>query len=71
MHHHTTVLLLALSLTLLFPVAPVRAHGANQPPHQAYRMGDLKLESGEVVKDFMISYVTHGTLNGKRNNAEA
>src|SRR5207245_389472 len=32
-------------------------------------MGDLKLESGEVIKDFAISYVTHGTLNAKKWNA--
>ena len=32
-------------------------------------MGDLKLESGEVIRDFAISYVTHGTLNAKRSNA--
>src|SRR5436309_1469252 len=31
-------------------------------------MGDLKLESGEVIKDFTISYVTHGALNARRSN---
>ena len=31
--------------------------------------GDLKLESGEAIKDFSISYVTHGTLNAKKSNA--
>ncbi len=45
------------------------AHTPAQPPHQLYRMGDLKLESGEVIKDFAISYVTHGTLNAKKSNA--
>jgi homoserine O-acetyltransferase/O-succinyltransferase len=45
------------------------AHGPNQPPHQLYRIGDFKLESGEVIKDFAISYVTHGTLNAKKSNA--
>jgi homoserine O-acetyltransferase len=45
------------------------AHGPNQPPHQSYRMGDLTLESGEVIKDFTISYVTHGRLNERRSNA--
>jgi homoserine O-acetyltransferase len=30
---------------------------------------DFKLESGEVIKDFQISYVTHGTLNAKKSNA--
>src|SRR6185436_8939008 len=45
------------------------AHGPNQPPHQLYRVGDLALESGEVIKDFSISYVTHGTLNARKSNA--
>ncbi|PYO35983.1 MAG: homoserine acetyltransferase, partial [Candidatus Rokuibacteriota bacterium] len=45
------------------------AHRPDQPPHQRYAMGDLQLESGEVIRDFAISYVTHGTLNAKRSNA--
>jgi homoserine O-acetyltransferase/O-succinyltransferase len=45
------------------------AHGPNDPPHQSYAMGDFKLESGEVIKDFAVSYVTHGTLNAKKSNA--
>jgi homoserine O-acetyltransferase/O-succinyltransferase len=48
---------------------PVSAHGPNQPPHQLYKIGDLKLESGETIRDFSISYVTHGTLNAKKSNA--
>jgi homoserine O-acetyltransferase len=32
-------------------------------------MGDFKLESGEVIRDFSISYVTHGTLNADKSNA--
>jgi homoserine O-acetyltransferase len=45
------------------------AHTPQQPPHQAFGEGDLKLESGEVIKDFSISYVTHGQLNEKKSNA--
>jgi homoserine O-acetyltransferase/O-succinyltransferase len=45
------------------------AHRPDQPPHQRFAMGDLQLESGEVIRDFAISYVTHGTLNAKRSNA--
>jgi homoserine O-acetyltransferase len=41
----------------------------SQPPHQLYKVGDLTLESGEVVKDFAMSYVTHGALNAKKSNA--
>jgi len=58
---------LSLSLSLLsFSAA---AHTPQQPPHQSYNEGDLKLESGEAIKDFSISYVTHGTLNEKKSNA--
>jgi homoserine O-acetyltransferase/O-succinyltransferase len=45
------------------------AHSPSQPPHQSYRIGDLTLESGEVIKDFSISYVSHGQLNAKKSNA--
>jgi homoserine O-acetyltransferase/O-succinyltransferase len=48
---------------------PALAHTPQQPPHQLYHEGDLKLESGEAIKDFSISYVTHGTLNAKKSNA--
>ncbi len=49
--------------------ATVYAHGPNDPPHQSHALGDLKLESGEAIKDFAISYVTHGTLNANKSNA--
>src|SRR3954447_12602822 len=48
---------------------PVGAHTPQQAPHQLYNEGELKLESGEAIKDFSISYVTHGTLNAKKSNA--
>jgi homoserine O-acetyltransferase len=58
--------LAATALVLSWPVA---AHTPQQPPHQSFAEGDLKLESGEAIKDFSISYVTHGTLNAKKSNA--
>ena len=33
---------------------PAAAHSPQQPPHQSFGEGDLKLESGEVIKDFAI-----------------
>ncbi|OAF05777.1 homoserine acetyltransferase [Bradyrhizobium centrolobii] len=48
---------------------PVDAHTPQQPPHQLFSEGDLKLESGEMIEDFSISYVTHGTLNATKSNA--
>ncbi len=53
----------------LLLIIPVSAHTPQQQPHQSYAEGDLKLESGEAIKDFSISYVTHGTLNEKKSNA--
>ncbi|SHG35616.1 alpha/beta fold hydrolase [Bradyrhizobium erythrophlei] len=48
---------------------PATAHTPQQAPHQLYGEGDLKLESGEAINDFSISYVTHGTLNAQKSNA--
>jgi homoserine O-acetyltransferase/O-succinyltransferase len=61
---HLVASVLSLGQTL-----PAAAHTPQQPPHQSYSEGDLKLESGEAIKDFSISYVTHGTLNAKKSNA--
>jgi homoserine acetyltransferase len=60
-----TAVLLCLALSAL----PARAHGPTPPPHPQYRIGDLLLESGEVITDFTIAYVTHGTLNAQKSNA--
>ncbi|WP_072817144.1 alpha/beta fold hydrolase [Bradyrhizobium erythrophlei] len=63
---HAAGLAAGLGLLLSFSAA---AHTPQQPPHQSYSEGDLKLESGEVIKDFAISYVTHGKLNDAKSNA--
>src|SRR2546430_5596655 len=57
-----------VALVVVF-ASVAHAHGPSQPPHQVYKVGDLKLESGEVIRDFAISYVTHGTLNARKSNA--
>jgi homoserine O-acetyltransferase/O-succinyltransferase len=57
------------AIPLLLVVNLAMANTPSQPPHQLFNEGDLKLESGEVIKDFSISYVTHGTLNAKKSNA--
>jgi homoserine O-acetyltransferase len=59
---------LGIVATLLVPAAAL-AHKDTDPPHQRYAMGDLKLESGEVIKDFSMSFVTHGQLNADGSNA--
>ena len=62
---HRRVVITAVVAILMLHAAAALAHGPNQPPHQQYRIGDLKLESGEVIRDFAISDVTHGTLNAR------
>nr|WP_249128411.1 alpha/beta fold hydrolase [Bradyrhizobium lablabi] len=37
-------------------------------PHQTLALGDLPLESGEAIRDFEISYVTHGTRSRAGDN---
>ena len=59
----------SISAAVLLAANIVMANTPSQPPHQLFNEGDLKLESGEVIKDFSISYVTHGTLNAKKSNA--
>jgi homoserine O-acetyltransferase len=48
-------------------------HSPMQPewierPHQVAELGDLTLESGEVIHDYRQSFVTHGELNTDRSN---
>ena len=59
----------SIGAAVLLAANIVMANTPSQPPHQVFHEGDLKLESGEVIKDFSISYVTHGTLNAKKSNA--
>ena len=42
------------AVALLLVVNSASAHTPSQPPHQLYNEGDLKLESGEAIKDFSI-----------------
>jgi len=58
---------IAAACFALCPLAAA-AHTPTDPPHQTYCPGDFKLESGESIKDFCISYVTHGTLNPGKSN---
>ena len=62
-------ILRSLALAAALAATPALAHSPSQPPHQSHKIGDLQLESGETIKDFAISYVTHGKLNEKKSNA--
>src|SRR6476469_9350919 len=59
----------SIGAAVLLAANIVMANTPSQPPHQVFHEGDLKLESGEVIRDFSISYVTHGTLNARKSNA--
>lgn len=65
----TTRSCIASLAALLLIASPAAAHTPQQPPHQSYAEGDLKLESGEMIREFVISYVTHGELNAQKSNA--
>jgi len=39
------------------------------PEHSEYHLGDLKLQSGEILPDAKIVYKTHGALSARRDNA--
>ncbi|MEQ1804388.1 MAG: hypothetical protein ABL900_03345 [Burkholderiaceae bacterium] len=49
--------------------APAFAHWPGQPAHQFAELGELKLESGEVIKNVRMSYMAHGKLNAAKDNA--
>ena len=53
----------------IFMVQLGTAAFAQPSPIQTCQLGDLRLESGAVIPDFRMTYITHGTLNGDKSNA--
>ena len=53
-------------LGIILMAAPAMAQ---TPPVQTCQLGDLRLESGQVIPDFRMTFITHGTLNADRSNA--
>ena len=51
------------------PHHPPMKPGMIEAPHRRWAAADLALESGEVIRDFELSYVTHGKLNDAHDNA--
>ncbi len=63
------LLLLWFDVTLAGAPAPApTAAGPHTPEHQVANLGDFRFESGVVVKDFKVSYVTHGKLSRNKDN---
>lgn len=60
---------LLLSCTATLAASAAGAHQPSEPPHQRFAEGELKLDSGSTIRDFSISYVTHGVLNAEKSNA--
>ena len=56
----------ALSMAVTLPMQPANAE---TPPMQTCQLGNLTLESGEVIRDFRMTYITAGTLNADKSNA--
>ena len=50
------------------PAPTPETGGPHTPEHQLANLGEFQFESGEVVKDFKVSYVTHGQLNESKDN---
>lgn len=64
-----TKMFAALGVFLLTQSPLVFAHWPDQSPHQFASLGELKLEHGGVIPNLKMSYVTHGKLNAKKDNA--
>jgi homoserine O-acetyltransferase len=69
------LVILVLALVLVWagvaaagvPAPPPEGAGPH-PPHQIANLGHFQFENGEVVKDFKVSYVTHGKLSPQKDN---
>ncbi len=57
---------LVLALAVACAISPATAQ---TPPVQTCQLGDLRLESGSVIPNVRMTYITYGTLNAERSNA--
>ena len=57
---------LALALAAALGTPPAVAQPSSV---QTCQLGDLRLESGAVIPNVRMTYITHGTLNAERSNA--
>jgi homoserine O-acetyltransferase len=59
----------AFAALLLGPISTALAHWPDQPPHQFADLGEFEFEGGGKIPNLRMSYVTHGKLNGAKDNA--
>ena len=57
---------LVLALAAACGISPATAQTS---PVQTCQLGDVRLESGAVIPNVRMTYITHGTLNAERSNA--
>ncbi len=62
-------MLIAMISLLMLEAGLVWAHGPDLAPHKIVNIGDIQLESGAVVRNVHMSYVTYGRLNTAKSNA--
>jgi homoserine O-acetyltransferase len=60
---------MGLVLALLALLGGAAVAQAAEPGLEFDRIGDFKLESGEIIRDFSIGYMTAGVLNAEKSNA--
>ena len=62
--------LFLVSLALAGAPAPrPETSGPDTPENQIASLGSFRFESGEIIDDLKVSYVTYGKLNAARDNA--
>lgn len=62
-------IVLRASALALFLFSSATAFSGETAPVQTCELGALKLESGEVISNFRMTYITFGTLNAQKTNA--
>jgi len=60
---------LLVALLCLSGARNARAQSGAQGAQQIASLGDLKLQNGDAIRDFLIGYRTFGTLNSDKSNA--
>jgi homoserine O-acetyltransferase len=62
-------MLLAVPAAFAGAPVPVPLAEGPHPEHLIANLGEFKMQSGDAIKDFKVSYVTYGKLNKAKSNA--